>query len=197
MAPLFFSIYFLWIIWLLSWILASPWTNPTIKRGSLWREILFSAITVVGVALLFGFYSSSFDITFRFWRPPAGALGWTMMMLVAFGLSLCWWARICLGRLWSGAIVRKNDHRIVEDGPYALVRHPIYAGFIIAAFATAAVYGTPTSFLGAGIITVGRYLKAREEERFLREELGEAYDSYARRVPMLVPFWPWLKPRAK
>ena len=45
------------------------------------------------------------------------------------------------------------------------------------------------AWLGAGMMTSGWYFKARLEERFLREELGaEAYDAYARRVPMLVPF---------
>jgi len=38
-------------------------------------------------------------------------------------------------------------------------------------------------------MTLGWYIKARLEERFLRDELGaEAYAAYSRRVPMLVPF---------
>jgi protein-S-isoprenylcysteine O-methyltransferase Ste14 len=45
--------------------------------------------------------------------------------------------------------------------------------------------------LGAGLIAISFWLRARLEERFLREELGqEAYDTYAKRVPMLIPFWP-------
>jgi protein-S-isoprenylcysteine O-methyltransferase Ste14 len=73
-----------------------------------------------------------------------------------------------------------------------LVRHPIYAGIVLATLATAVVSGTPSSFLGAALMTLGWYVKARIEEHFLREELGpEAYDSYARRVPMLVPFLHW------
>ena len=39
------------------------------------------------------------------------------------------------------------------------------------------------------LMTLGWYIKARLEERFLSDELGaEAYEAYARRVPMLVPF---------
>ncbi len=70
------------------------------------------------------------------------------------------------------------------------MRHPIYTGIIVASYATAAAEGTTlTAFLGATLMTLGWYIKARLEERFLRAELGaEAYDAYARRTAMLVPF---------
>jgi protein-S-isoprenylcysteine O-methyltransferase Ste14 len=88
-------------------------------------------------------------------------------------------------------VTRKADHRIVDTGPYGIVRHPIYTGIILSVFATAAFKGTGVAFLGAAIMTVGFWIKARLEERFLRQELGaETYDSYRRRVPMLVPFGP-------
>jgi protein-S-isoprenylcysteine O-methyltransferase Ste14 len=55
--------------------------------------------------------------------------------------------------------------------------------------ATAALRGTAGAWLGVAVMTFGWYVKARLEERFLREQLGaEAYGAYARRVPMLVPF---------
>ena len=46
--------------------------------------------------------------------------------------------RIHLGRLWSGTITLKQDHRIIDSGPYGLVRHPIYTGLILSILATAA-----------------------------------------------------------
>ena len=77
---------------------------------------------------------------------------------------------------------------MIDTGPYALVRHPIYTGIILAIAATALQNGTAAGFLGAGLIIAGFYSKARLEERFLREQLGEEnYGAYARRVPMLVP----------
>ena len=55
--------------------------------------------------------------------------------------------------------------------------------------ATAATEATPVALLGAIIIAIGLWVKARAEERFLAAELGpDAYESYRRRVPMLVPF---------
>lgn len=88
-------------------------------------------------------------------------------------------------------MTRKTGHRVIDTGPYAIVRHPIYAGLILALSMTAAIGGTPLSVAGGLLLIAGITLKARLEERFLREELGpQAYDAYARRVPMLLPFGP-------
>ena len=104
------------------------------------------------------------------------------------GLFLTWWARLHLGRLWSGVITRKEDHKLIDTGPYAFVRHPIYTGLVIALFTTAAVEATVPALLGVALMTFGFWLKARSED-LLRVELGpDTYKEYSRRVPMLVPF---------
>jgi protein-S-isoprenylcysteine O-methyltransferase Ste14 len=85
----------------------------------------------------------------------------------------------------------KADHRVVDSGPYRIVRHPIYTGILLAVYATAALKGTVLGLVSAAIITLGIWMKARLEEGFLRGELGaDAYDAYRRRVPMLLPFGP-------
>jgi protein-S-isoprenylcysteine O-methyltransferase Ste14 len=105
------------------------------------------------------------------------------------GLIFAWWARIHLGRLWSARITRKEGHKVIDTGPYAFVRHPIYTGLIFAALATAAERGSALAVLGAVLFCAGYWMKARLEERFLRQELGaDAYDRYATRTAMLVPF---------
>ena len=110
----------------------------------------------------------------EFRRHPVGVVG----------------AHPILGAWWSGAITRKEGHHIVETGPYALVRHPIYTGLIAANFATAAAQATVTGLIGAALVAIGLWLKARVEENFLTAELGaDAYAAYRRRVPMLVRFY--------
>jgi protein-S-isoprenylcysteine O-methyltransferase Ste14 len=94
-----------------------------------------------------------------------------------------------LGRLWSGVITHKEGHKIIDRGPYAFIRHPIYTGLVVALFATAAVEATVPALLGAALMIFGFWLKARSEQQFLRIELGpEFYRAYCRRVPMIVPF---------
>lgn len=85
--------------------------------------------------------------------------------------------------------MKKAGHHVVDTGPYRLVRHPIYSGLIFAAFATAIEKRTSFGMLTVAIVILAFYIKARREEHFLRTELGEnAYDNYARKTAMLVPF---------
>ncbi|HSQ32549.1 MAG TPA: isoprenylcysteine carboxylmethyltransferase family protein [Gemmatimonadaceae bacterium] len=118
-------------------------------------------------------------------------LAWTLVGVAALGFAFTWWARVHLGRLWSSTVSRKADHHVVSTGPYAIVRHPIYTGILLAMLATALLRGTAAAFVGVAWLIVGFNLKARLEESFLRSELGEeTYGAYASRVPMLIPFAP-------
>lgn len=126
----------------------------------------------------------------RFWTLPT-ATGWIMAVLCLAGFAFAWWARIHLGRLWSAFVTLKSDHRIVDTGPYGIVRHPIYTGIIFATVALAIVKGTAYAAVGAFLAILGFWIKARLEEGFLRQQLGtKVYDDYCRRVPMLIPFAP-------
>ena len=120
-----------------------------------------------------------------------GAIEWPLVLLVAAGAAFAWWARVHLGMLWSASLTRKAGHHVVDTGPYAIVRHPIYTGLILAATATLAIRATPLCAIGLLMFVIGYRIKAGEEERFLSAELGEqAYAAYRARVPMLIPFGP-------
>ncbi|HEY7611144.1 MAG TPA: isoprenylcysteine carboxylmethyltransferase family protein [Alphaproteobacteria bacterium] len=177
-----------WGSWAMSWAAAAAWSDrATAGRGG--REALIYYVPIVGGAvLMFGFGFDRFVPAALTWRIGAEA-AWAMVALAVAGFLFAWWARLHLGRLWSSGVTRKEAHRVVDTGPYALVRHPIYTGLYVALAATALLRGTAPAALGAAAMAFGWYVKARIEERFLRQELGaEAYDAYARRVPMLVPF---------
>lgn len=177
----------LWTAWIVSWWAAAFWRDRAVKRPSAVAEMVYRIVIVAGALLLYNFFVPG-SSHWMLWTPGP-AMQWTMVALVTAGLSFTWWARLRLGRLWSSSITRKADHRIVDTGPYALVRHPIYSGVIVAQFATAVQGGSLQAVAGALLMLVGWYIKARMEEAFLREQLGrDDYDAYARRVPMLVPF---------
>ncbi|MFM9863302.1 MAG: methyltransferase family protein, partial [Micropepsaceae bacterium] len=126
----------------------------------------------------------------QLWDLPNAAL-WGAALLAAAGLALMWWARLHLGVLWSSGVTRKEDHKLIDSGPYGFVRHPIYAGLLLLTVALLLISGRTFGVMGFGFVVVGLFLKARLEERFLREELGtEVYGAYAKRVPMLVPGLP-------
>ena len=83
-------------------------------------------------------------------------------------------------------VSRTALHRVIDSGPFALVRHPIYTGMIAAVAAMAVLQARPMAILGAVLFAVGFGLKARVEERFVEAELPE-YAAYRQRVGMLVP----------
>jgi protein-S-isoprenylcysteine O-methyltransferase Ste14 len=184
-----YTIYALWVGWLVSWTVAMFWSNRTEKRDAIGAELFFRVLFYSGLILLFAFPPGHhYFAQAQLWHF-GDAMNWILTVLTAAGLLFTWWARIHLGRLWSDWVVKKAGHHVVDTGPYRLVRHPIYAGLIFAALATAIEKGTSFALLGVAIVTLAFYIKARREERFLRAELGEnAYDAYARKTAMLVPF---------
>jgi protein-S-isoprenylcysteine O-methyltransferase Ste14 len=175
------------VLWLVSWLIASVWSSRTVKRAAIGRQLSDHVITAVGGVFLFTRLGRDDIAEPRRWDLD-GCGAWSLTVVVALGLVFAWWARLHLGRLWSGSVTQKEGHHIVDTGPYAIVRHPIYTGLLLSAFATAALEATWFGFVGAALMTLGFYLKARLEERFLRGDLGVAYDEYRRRVPMLIPF---------
>jgi len=176
----------IWLAWVVSWVVASFWSGQTkshVRTRDSWRyrlPILLGAIllmpwtaNVLGAAPLYN---------------PGNSGTYALAVVVLLGIAFTWWARIHLGRFWSNAITHKEDHRIIDTGPYGMVRHPIYTGLIVAILVTGVAVATWTALLGALLISFGQWQKARMEEVFLRAELGPAaYDAYCRRVPMIMP----------
>jgi len=182
-----------WLLWAASWALAAVWSRRTVGRpggvgGSahylptlLGTALLFAAATAPRLRLAGGL------LTHSHWRLAA-PIGWALCAATVVSFAFAWWGRLWLGSLWSSSITRKEEHRVVDSGPYRLVRHPIYTGIIAASFLLAIELGAPAAFAGAAIMTLGWWMKAREEEQFLGRELGPEYDDYRRRTPMLIPF---------
>ena len=110
--------------------------------------------------------------------------------LTAFGLLFSAWGRYHLGQYWSGIISLKEGHRLVRTGPYKLVRHPLYTGFLSAVLATAIAAATYDALLGALLILTAYALKIRREEKVLLNAFGDEYVQFKRETPALIPV-PW------
>ena len=179
----------IWIVWTASWVVASFWQGRTKKQVMTLESNRYRVPIVVG-AILFTPWAAELLGEKPLWVfGNAGVYALALVTLA--GISFTWWARIHLGRLWSSAITHKEDHHIIDTGPYGIVRHPIYTGLITGMLATGIAVGTITVILGAILISLGMWQKARMEEVFLSRELGpEAYGAYRRRVPMIIPFLP-------
>ena len=179
----------MWLVWVISWKAASFWrARPTAEAPANSYRFLF-ALVVVGFLLTFGVLRL---IVGPIWParalwPVGPVLGWTMVALTFAGLAFTWWARVAMGRLWNGGVSRTAEHRVIDSGPFALVRHPISTGMIAGVWAMAVLQAKPVAILGAALFALGFVLKARLEERFLEAEFPD-YAAYRQRVRMIVPF---------
>ena len=177
----------IWLAWVLSWVVASFWSGRTKSFVPTRDSWIYRLPILIGAILLSPWTAGAVGASQLY--DPGNAGTYLLAVVVVFGISFTWWARIHLGRFWSNAITHKEDHRIVDTGPYGVVRHPIYTGLIIAILATGFAVATWTAILGALFISFGEWQKARMEEGFLSVQLGrDAYTLYSRRVPMIVPF---------
>jgi protein-S-isoprenylcysteine O-methyltransferase Ste14 len=182
------AVRYTWAGWLASWLVAALWSSRAERRPPRRTETAYRLLTAIGAVLLFDVHPIWPWTTIQVWRVATDT-AWVLVAIAALGFAFTWWARVVLGRLWSSGVAVKADHDMITAGPYRLVRHPIYSGILLSVLATAAIRGTAAAVLGAALIILGLFVKARAEERFLRRELGDdRYASYARRVPMLVPF---------
>lgn len=176
----------LWLVWLVGWLLAAGWTAKTVAHQSPAPRLAHSVFVWLGAALLFFHLTlgAPFEVNLL---PNSVWVGWGGVILVFVGLGFAGWARYYLGRLWSGSVTLKEDHVIVRTGPYAMTRHPIYSGLLLALIGTTLVRGTIASLLGVLSIAIGIVLKIRQEETLLIEHFGEGYRAYQSEVPALIP----------
>lgn len=109
----------------------------------------------------------------RRFLPASLAASWIGLGITLAGLLFTLWARFLLGGNWSGEITVKQDHELIRAGPYAIVRHPIYSGFLLALLGTAIAFGEIRQLVGLIFSTIGWRLKSLVEERYMTEQFGD------------------------
>ncbi len=120
--------------------------------------------------------------------PAGGWCFWSGAAITGAGLLFSIWGRRHLGNNWSQAVTVKEGHELITSGPYALVRHPIYTGLLLGFLGSAVARGEWRGLLAVALVFAVLWLKLRLEERWMRAQFGEAYESYSRKVSALVPY---------
>lgn len=180
----------LWLSWAGYWWLSSRDVKLTTRRESVASRWLHLGPLAIAVLLLSSRGPPPTGLAWLAWRilPPGEWVFWTGGALTAAGLVFTVWARRHIGRNWSAIVTLKQGHELVTSGPYALVRHPIYTGLLLAFAGSALAVGEWRGIVAVAIVFASLWRKLRLEECWMRERFGKAYDEYARRVKALVPF---------
>jgi protein-S-isoprenylcysteine O-methyltransferase len=176
-----------WITLGVVWAIGALLTKRTARVQTARSRLIQAGLAAGGFLLLLEPRMSTGPLGWRFLPATEGA-AYTGLALAVCGATLAVWARIFLGRNWSAMVTIKQDHEIVRGGPYALVRHPIYSGLLLAMLGTALALGEVRGLLAVGLTFLGWWLKLQTEERFLSEQFGTQYTQYKREVKALIPF---------
>jgi protein-S-isoprenylcysteine O-methyltransferase Ste14 len=110
-------------------------------------------------------------------------------LLAIAGAAFVLRSRIELGAAWSLAPKADQGTGLVTTGPYRLMRHPIYLGFVLLALGQALAFGSWPALVIVmfGIVPTFAW-RARAEEKLLRRTFGERYAVYQQRAKMLIPY---------
>ena len=183
-GPVSYTVAALWGGWFVFWLVSARGNKRTATRtGPLWRFTVLAAIVVVWLV------SRQFKEYFEQpLLPPSPAWVYIGLVLTACGLGFTIWARRALGKNWSAMPSIKQDHELIERGPYRLVRHPIYTGVLLAIFGSCLAGGRVGEFCVFGMAAILLIVKLKTEEALLARQFPEAYLQYRRRVKALIPF---------
>ena len=178
----------LWIAWFMYWRISASGVKAVQRRESPASRAAHIVPLVIAGVLLWMRDIPGGGILFQHFLPWGYATYWSGTALLVLGLAFSVWARIYLGRNWSGTVTIKEQHELVRGGPYAYVRHPIYTGLLLAFIGTAIVRGEWRGVLAVLIAFAALWRKLRLEERWMIETFGDEYRRYRERTAALIPF---------
>lgn len=176
-----------WAVFWIYWSFRAPRRRPSKRKAARTFTMLNTGLLYLGFLLvLLG-------------RGIPGSLGLLIMpqtipidvtgtAFVIIGVVFAIWSRQSLRNNWSGVVVIMEGQQFMRHGPYAIVRHPIYGGMLLALLGTTLVASTVGSLLGLALAIISLWQKACIEEQFLMAEFGEQYANYQREVKFLIPF---------
>jgi protein-S-isoprenylcysteine O-methyltransferase Ste14 len=176
----------LWFAIFVVWFLTGVVSKQTLRfEADTASRIAVRIVAIAWVLLLYRGFTGLLGEAILPASPTVMAIG---EALTVVGLGFAVWARFHIGRNWDALVALKQDHQLVRSGPYGIVRHPIYSGFMFASLGTALVERRVHAFLAVALIVGAWSYKAKIEERLMEEQFGAAYDEYRKAVKGLVPF---------
>ena len=149
-------------------------------RGKRRKEISpFLLILVLGAAIAIGYARIGVLPAWLFYPGE-------ILFVLGYGLTI--YSIFLLGRYYSTYVEVLPQHKIIEKGPYRIIRHPNYLGQMVGVIGIGLALQSWAALLVLLIIGAGYFAyRIRNEERFLVNEIGENYSDYVKRTKRLIP----------
>ncbi len=169
-------LYLLWVLWFLTWLAVAITGDPRPHKPRGPFLFVYRLALLAATLLLFTITPwPGLDVQYRFWdHELSQTAGWALTAVAGVGFLLAWWGTV------SRLIAGKQQIGVADRIPF--LRHPIHLGLIVAALATAAMFGRPSSSAGAVLFIVVFLVKILVDER----KVDEPAD-FTERVSMLRP----------
>jgi protein-S-isoprenylcysteine O-methyltransferase Ste14 len=159
------------------------------RKYPFWAQV---GLVILGLVICAGMFYFLWIPLFSLSIKTSFLLDVIGLMLYLAGCVFMLWARSTLGKMWgistSQQVKLHDDHQIIQSGPYAFVRNPMYFGWWVATFGLVLLYPVwmvLLMFLSLMMAFIGR---ANREDAALSERFGEAWTEYKKRTKFLIPF---------
>jgi len=187
--PLFhWFILALWLVFIVYWGISALGAKRSVRGAVWWRHVIVRLVMAVLIVIAVKVPTIRHALQAALHQQPGNMLVQAIgALLVALGIAFAIAARVHIGRNWGMPMSRTQDPELVTGGPYALVRHPIYTGVLVALLGSVIGYGLV--WLPALLLSALYFIySARREEALMCEQFPEQYPAYMRRTKMLLPF---------
>jgi protein-S-isoprenylcysteine O-methyltransferase Ste14 len=163
-------------------------------RGDAKRDVKSSVgflLQCAAYVICFAFSRTYFSTLFPMSQLNEEILAGLAIAFTVASVWFCYAAARALGRQWALMARVIEGHELISQGPYAVVRNPIYLAMLGMLIATGLVVSRwPAIVCAVVVFAAGTAIRIRAEENLLREAFGSKFDDYARRVPAFLPR-PW------
>jgi protein-S-isoprenylcysteine O-methyltransferase Ste14 len=178
--------FFPWWVFLIYWIVSASRLKQIKTEEDQGGRLFHIAVMVLAFYLLFrtSFGIAALDEPFVPYDPRIQYIG---VALTWLGVAFAIWARYCIGANWSGRVTLKVDHQLIQSGPYAYVRHPIYTGLLVANAGATIFIGKWRCIAALAIFLLEMSRKALKEEKLMLSAFGDQYAEYSRQTGFLIP----------
>lgn len=177
-----------WGIVLMYWIWSAFKIKTNLKTESLIKRALLYWFPLIIAGLLLGPGDwFAHNIIRKQFVPHSYFVESIGLSICVIGAFIAIWSRQLIGKNWSLAVQLKEDHELIQKGPYSLVRHPIYSGLILLFLGNAIMVGDWRGLIAVAIVFASFLYKSLKEESWLTDQFGTKYESYKENTDMFIP----------
>lgn len=183
-------LYFFGII-IVAWIRRRAFWNQQTSSNIVKEEKGDRSFWIISLGFLVFFVAPVEYLYLPHWIPNSTAMQIFGLILNLGGYLLAGWSRRLLKEAYSGHLSINETQKLVQEGPFRVIRHPAYAGFLLINLGIALGYSSLIGMIAFLVLTIpGVVVRIRVEEGLLLSQFGQAYQDYSRRTARIIP-WIW------